>query len=51
MEIHTGKRRTGANFVCFTKNWVKIGTFPHATPYEQKLKKKIVSGLERSKTA
>ena len=28
----TGERRTRANFVCFTKNWVKIGAFPNATP-------------------
>ena len=24
--------RTRANSVCFTKNWVKIGAFPNATP-------------------
>ena len=27
-----GARRTRANFLCFTKIWVKIGAFPNAPP-------------------
>lgn len=27
-----GQDYTGANSVCFTKNWVNIGVFPNATP-------------------
>ena len=47
--IRGGGGRTRANSVCFTKNVVKIGAFPNATP-TGKIWKKFVIGPKRSKT-
>ena len=42
-----GGGRTRANYVCSTKDVIKMGSFPHATPTSKKLEKNG-SGPKRS---